>query len=174
MVMFDVRFCRCGRIHVMDGSVYDWLAGDHTKRSVVRICSNCGVATRSFLDTYEDGFAMNTYDLRDTEEEMFAKVIASSGIRVYMKSGEEADTFQNGYFANCDEWRRMENTRRDFVSICDAEKQGQDWATVDTERLIQDVKRKFKDQAADVLKYISGYMVKIHWAGTEFEKDWNK
>lgn len=174
MGMFEARFCRCGRIHVKDQKDYDWMAEDHTKRSVIDICSNCGVSHKTFLEPYEDGFALCSSDLRDSEDEVFAKVIASSGIRVYMMSGEEADTFQNGYFANCDEWRRMEQTRNDFCSICDAEKQRQAWATVDTERLIRDVKVKFKDRAPEVLKLLSAYLVKIHWTGTEYETEYNK
>ena len=49
-------------------------------------------------------------------------------------------------------------------------KKHDDWATVDTNWLIQDIKRDFKDKAEEVLKHLSGYAVHIDWTGTPYER----
>jgi len=176
MKKFDIRFCKCGRIHHMPSDELDWLAKDTKHRAIIRICANCGMAEVVFLsETFNNKFDVNVCDLEryPIKEWNNTKIYYSRGIRVYMKSGKEADTEQSGYFANCDEWTHMNGSG--YQPIEAAEKERKDWATVDTERLIDNVKREYKEDADDILKSISGYgSVKIHWKGTKYETDWNK
>ena len=175
MKHYEVWFCGCGRIHIMPHSEFDWMKEDYKNRSIIRICGNCGAAFKTFLtESFEEGFDVNSVDLRDDKvnEVKNSKLYYSKGIKVYMKSGKEADTEQSGYFANCEEWTHMNGSG--YQPIEAAEKERKDWATVDTKRLIDDVKRHYKEDADDILNSISGYSVKIHWKDTAYEREWNK
>jgi len=175
---YDVRFCSCGRIHIMPFDELDWLSEDHKNRRIIRICANCGKAIVTFLtENFDNGFDVNCCDLDDHKVEVWnnTKIYYSRGIIVYMKSRNEADSFQANCFANCKEWEQMMNSSPNgLCPIYEAEKQRQDWATVDTERLINNIKWSYKDDADNILKSISGYGVRIHWKGTEYETEWNK
>jgi len=173
---YDIQFCSCGRIHVMSFDEIEWLSEDYKNRSIIRACANCGKANVTFLT---EGFEQGTFDVNCCDLERYGNIIwnntklfYSRGIKVYMKSGKEADTEQSGYFANCEEWTHMNGSG--YQPIEAAEKERKDWATVDTERLIETIKREYMNDADDILRSISGYAVKIHWEGTKYETDWNK
>ena len=168
--------CRCGRIHIKQKDDNNWLAED-TYRRVIHICGNCGYAYKSFLtENMEDGYDCNCYGLNEgvSFEYNSIKIYYSRGIKVYMKSGAEADSYQNGYFANCEEWQFAEKDPN-YKSIIDSERKRESWAVVDVEKLINDVERTYKDEADDILKAISSFFsLNIHWSGTKYEQDWNK
>jgi len=168
---YDVRFCQCGRIHVMPYSEMTWMAKDCQNRSVTRVCANCGAAYTTFLSECEDGFDVNCISLKTgvTEFNNQHRIHYSKGITVCMKSGEEADTYQNGFFVNSKEWSYETSEK----NLSYADKQRHDFVTVDTERLIREVEREYKEKADDILKAISGYAVKIHWEGTKYCKSFN-
>lgn len=145
MNKYDVRFCRCGTIHVMPVSYYDWIESDYKNRSVYRVCQHCGRTTRTWLSEYDDGFCINSCDENDfelsKENKDDFKVIFSTGIRVPLKSGNYATYYSSG---NC--W-------------FDDDKK----SDVDTKRLIHEVKDE------EILKSISGYVTGIDWSDTPYE-----
>lgn len=141
---YDCLFCKCGRIHIMEKSVYDWMGQDYKNRIVFRVCTHCGASVMTWLDPYEDGFAINscgvqndTYDINNSS----AKIIFSEGIKVPMKSKTE---YADEYF-NCR-----------FVSSKTLS------CTVDTKQLIKEVNDD------DILRSISTYVSDINWDGTKY------
>lgn len=172
---FEIRFCGCGRIHIIStDKLWDWMQEDYSNRKVLFVCTHCGSSSMMWLDDYEDGYATNSHDTREgIIDDPNMRVILSEGVRVYMNSGKIADTFQNGYYANCEEWKMIESSR-EFKSLNDSERDREDWATVNTDRLIRDVTLQYKDDHSNILKSISGYSVRIHWIGTEYETNYNK
>ena len=172
---YEVRFCNCGRIHVMPKDELDWLSEDWQNRSIIRICANCGATDIMFLSEYMEGYAVNCNSFNDGLNKLFSKetkVYYTRGIKVHMMSGTEADSEQSGYFVNCQEWKKIMGNG--YESLPEAEKAGKKWATVDTKRLIRDIEWEFKEKADDILNSISGYAVKIHWEGTKYCTDYNK
>lgn len=154
---YDVRFCRCGRVHFID---YEKLCAvcDDQGKEVIQICNNCGDAFRRGLSDYLDGKAWYAEDLRDTEIADTSKIgliIASSGEQIRMKTGGYATAEIAGTFID---W---ETPRPSDVPE-------QEWAvmqrTVDTQATINWIDDEEK------LKALSGYVVKIDWSGTGYAR----
>lgn len=168
---YEVDFCSCGRIHIMPESELDWLQEDYKHREVIRVCTNCGDTTTTWLDEYDNGYAVNCTDV-DTYKMTphaisDAHMYADRGIIVYMMNGEQADTYLANIYANTECWKSS------GMSLEDAKNKFLPWAIVDTERLIRDIKRFYEDDADDILKSISGYISGINWTGTEYANKWN-
>ena len=128
---FDVRFCSCGRIHLVDWDSIE-NAIDNNKE-ILLICGGCGRASRIGADDYFDGGkSMYTIDLAheskdhviidernfsdnaDSSEEYFpkfTKIIYSNGIRIPMKNGYYATSYFNGIW---------QDTRRDHINFNEA------------------------------------------------------
>ena len=144
MNKYDVRFCRCGTIHVMPVSYYDWMESDYKNRSVYRVCQHCGKTIRTWLSEYDDGFCINSFEENDfelsKEDKDDFKVIFSTGIRVPLKSGNYATYQSSGVWFDDDQK-----------------------SDVDTKRLIREVKDE------EILKSISGYVTGIDWSDTPYE-----
>lgn len=167
---YIIRFCHCGRIRYLPMEAYDWMSKDCKNREIIWICTNCGSAERIFLTPYDDGYAVNATDIDGCIEPTLCKIYASRGIMVPMKSGSIADTFQDRWFANTEEWC-VQSENHTYKSINESEGRREDWATVDTDRLISIVKTTHPDIADDLLKSISSYAgVKIHWDGTNYTR----
>lgn len=173
MEKFNITFCRCGRIHVAEHG-YDWLAKDWKNRSLVNVCTNCGATTSTTLSPYEEeSFTVNCVDLRDESFEGLVRIRVSSGIRVYNLSGKLINERRDRFFVNHKQMLEVEETG-EFMPLHEADKLRKPWITVDTERLIADVQREYKDDADAILRTISGYSVPIHWENTPYEKSYNK
>lgn len=156
---YDVWFCRCGHIHLMPSYYLNWIAEDSENRSVVRVCQSCGATYRMWLDKHEDGLDICGNDLNDTEiQSSDCKVILNRGIRVPMKSGLYASHHTSAGIWLDDEYN--------YNDRCEDEKKFH--STVDTARLIKEIKRDFGACATDVLTSISGYVSGINWDGTSF------
>jgi hypothetical protein len=127
---FDVRFCRCGRIHLVDWC--DINAAIDTEKEILLICGGCGAATRIGADDYDGGKAMYSIDLTHESKDhvvidernfadntepsekyfpKFTKIIYSNGIRVPMKNGYYATSYFNGIW---------QDTRRDYINFNEA------------------------------------------------------
>ena len=128
---FDVRFCNCGRIHLVDWDSID-NAIDNNKE-ILLICGGCGRASRIGADDYfDEGKAMYTIELThegkdhviidernfsdntDPSEKYFpkfTKIIYSNGIRIPMKNGYYATSYFNGIW---------QDTRRDYINFNEA------------------------------------------------------
>lgn len=169
---YEVRFCGCGRIHVTENKdLWDFLEQDYKNRKVLMVCNHCGSARLMWLSEYMDeGLAQNSTDIRDDTVDNVDKVIASRGIILYTMSGEPVDGHVAGYFVNYREWEKNQDKYR---SLDEAYKDKAPWVTVDTQRLIMDIKRIYKEDADEVLKRISGYVTKINWKGTNYEHEWD-
>ena len=158
---YSVKFCPCGKIHIINNeSVWNYMADDYKNRKVVYVCTNCGRTDLLFLDEYGGGFCECSHSLIDEEVESVSKVIADSGISVFTKSGDKADYYSNGYFVNMAEWERHQY---DHSSLYEAYKAKENWCTVDTEALKRSIKIIYKNDAQEVIKSIKGYVTKIDW-----------
>lgn len=159
MAKYDVWFCSCGRIHLMNNDKYDWLADDFENRTIIRVCQNCGLTRKTWLDeeSYFDGeldkpsFIICGTDLKEKEfiGDGNTQFIFSSGIPVPLESGAMAT-----YCGRAGDWF-------DDAGKCKV------W----TERLINNVKHQYKDDAKDVLDSISGYVSGIDWSGTPYSHE---
>lgn len=158
---YDVWFCSCGHIHVMPMSHLDWMAEDPKNRFVVRVCQSCGATYKMWLDQHSEGFDICGRDIRDVEiQSKYCKFILNTGICVPMESGLYAS-----YHTSAGIWLDDEYNYND---PCEDEKKAH--STVNTDRLIKEVEREFKENAEDVLKSISAYVSGIDWKGTPYER----
>lgn len=155
---YDVWFCKCGRIHLMNNDKYDWLAEDFQNRKIIRVCQNCGATRQTWLDEYFMEFMEDEENPRpsftvcdsDVKEGEFigdnTRLIFSRGIPVPLENGEIAE-----YFGHSGIWYYSEGSCK-----------------VWTKRLISDIRYHYKEDAEDILNSISGYAVGIDWGGTPY------
>lgn len=170
---YDVKFCRCGRIHAYENKdLWDFLQDDYKNRRVLTVCTHCGSTRLMWLDEYlDEGLAQNSTDINEGIVPNVDKVIADRGIIIYTMSGAPVDEYIAGYFVNREEWKKDQDKYRNLEEAYDNKAP---WATVDTERLIKDVKRIYGSNADEVLKRVSGYVTKINWKGTNYEHCWDR
>ena len=159
MKKYDVRFCDCGRVHFIDedklNEAYD------SEKSVIHICNNCGRTYMTWLEDYLDGKARCGRFVEDEEFDnnslnQIGWVVSSSGERIIMRTGGEA-TYHGGIFVdyeskNDDNLKNFERLRRE----------------VDIRSTINEINDD------DKLEALSHYGTNIHWAGTKFEKSYNR
>lgn len=145
---YNVRFCKCGHIHLINDSWFDWMREDYKNNAVIFVCQSCGATHKIFLDTCEDGFSVNVVEMKNFQMNggTNTKFIFSEGIGVPLEVGEYASFYAN---------------HRWYY--------GSGSSPVDTERLIRDVQREYKDEADEILKSISCYVSGIDWKGTKYE-----
>lgn len=147
--LYDVWFCHCGRIQLMEYEQFNWLREDFANRFIIRICQHCGTAQRVWLSEYDDGFAVNSTSLEDIilnpADLMNCRIIMDKGIQVPVIT-DNADLFPWADAHISTSWWHNNQT-----------------ATVDTARLIRDVKDE------DKLRSIAGYVSGIDWSGTPYE-----
>lgn len=173
---YDIWFCDCGRIHFYPRSDWDWMAEDHEHRRSTQICRNCGAIYEHFLtenfDEYEGkpGFDLNGYSYTnldrieiDPKDEIQCRFYIDKGIKVPLKEGGYADGHWCGVYFNAEYMNKM-GYPSDISETC----QHRECITVDTERLIHNITYDYKDDAEDLLKCISGYIVGINWDGTKY------
>lgn len=168
---YDCWFCSCGRIHIMESDLFDWLQEKHEKRSVIRVCTNCGANRRVYLTENGEGFDINSFEVNlnglrtiidPAEDGNEYKFIFDRGIMVPMKRGGYADyhSHHNHMFINTD---YMETTLG-TTCINTALQQDPLCFTVDTKRLIKEINDE------DIVRSISNYIVGIDWSGTKYER----
>lgn len=162
MKKYDCWFCDCGRIQVMPDDYYDWMAEDYQHRRVIRICQNCGATRIVWLDTYMEGFAVNSTDFRNeeiqTNGEIEYRIIMNDGIKVPMMNGGYADTHYGCTYIN---WSYLEKDLG-TTYLPAAKEDDPNCTKVDVQRLI-------RENDPEVIKSISGYLVGIDWTGTPYE-----
>lgn len=152
MSKYSVRFCNCGTIHLMNNDNFDWMEEDFGNRSVVQVCRNCGFTKETYLEPYEDGFCHCGHEINEAEFEGDSnhRVIISRGIRIPLNESFGHAAYispANHYFD-------------DDGNLC----------TVDTKRLIEQIKHDYKDDADNILYSIAGYVSGIDWSGTKYGK----
>ena len=158
MGKYYIMFCECGRIHFLDNKkIVDICENGET---VLHVCTNCGKTHLIGLEDHGNSeFWWYCYRVKrtvnlDVEKERIKEVMCTQGTPVFMKNCREyANAYVNGEFIY---WEYNSDT--DYVR--DEE--------VDTKALIISID---DDEKCEEL---SNLMCKIHWAGTKFEKDYNK
>jgi len=79
---YEVMFCECGRIHILNRSDYEWMKEDMKNRKAYHVCTNCGSTYVQYLDECLDGFCLCKADVRDkilTSDDKY-KIYISNGI----------------------------------------------------------------------------------------------
>lgn len=154
---YDVRFCRCGRVHFIDYEKLCQVCDDQGKE-VIHICNNCGAAFRRGLEEYLDGkawYAADVIDAEITDTSKIGWIIASQGERIHMKTGGQATDEVGGTFIDWETPKPKDVSEREWEVMR---------RTVDTQATINFIGNKEK------LKALSGYLVDIDWSGTKYER----
>lgn len=149
---WSVRFCSCGRIHILPSSCFDWLQEKYQSRKIIQVCQGCGATYSTYLDEYEDGYCICGEDLENIAicGDPDKIVFINQGFKVPVVDGWYAD-YHNGsnWFS---EGKKVE---------------------VDTQRLIRDISDWAKQNNIEnvdiILKSIAGYVSGINWKGTKYE-----
>lgn len=175
---FEVWFCHCGRIHIFPTSDYDWMSEDPEHRRSMWVCRNCGNIyehwlTRAFYE-YNDkpAFDVNgtdymNYDSLDIMEDpdIQRRYYFRVGIRVPIVEGGYADYLWSKLWCNTD----YVNHKYHTTDLQWIKENHPECTTVDTERLIENIKKEYPYEADDILKCISRYISGINWKGTPYE-----
>ena len=183
---YDVRICKCGRIHFLD-----W---DKIKKAIDNnrvygyICGGCGtiraIGADKFYDEYEgkECYDMFSYDFEEETistsnffdnngNRPFDEFCYSKGIRVPMNTGSYARAQFNNQFT--DIWYpdfhsvlKKSSTKEEIVEFIN--KFLKDANTVNMNRLIAEIG---DDDKCEVLSH---YAIKaFNWKGTKWETEYN-
>lgn len=157
MGKYYIKICECGRIHFLDNKKIVDIC--ENRGTVLHVCTNCGKTHLIGLEDHGNSeFWWYSYNVKDEsldiEKERIKEVMCTTGTRVPMKNSREfANSVVNGEFIY---WKYNSDT--DYVR--DNE--------VDTQSLINWIN---DDEKCEEL---SNLLIDIHWAGTKFEKEYNK
>ena len=191
---YEVRFCRCGHIHVFPFSlVEDAIKADE---NLLLICADCGKASMIGADIIDGGYygdeeGKTCYDMyandfaaydnklitknffrRHKTHKALNKIYYSHGIEVPMMTGSNANYYYNGEFCDSSEpnWYELDLAKH---YDCDLSKE-EILAFINKHRSNKwkvDMKRFIHDNDEDKIRAISNYLVKgLDWHGTKFEK----
>ena len=189
MRKYDIRICKCGRIHAIPEEKIDNVL--KYDKDFLLICGNCGKATliggNLEPDFYSDDMVYNMYSIDFSSEKTttitkdffetngshkgIGEIYYSVGYPVHMKSGQFATDCYNGVFS--DRWypdfykiQRSDITVPEVMEFID--KYQKDRTTVDMDKFI----RYTPD---DVLQELACYAIDaFNWKGTAYENVWNK
>lgn len=183
---YDMRICKCGRIHMINNDVLDNAL--QQDKNLLLICAGCGYATligadieQDWIETdktcymmYSCGFSeckntsINATDFETTEHNKgIFKILYSHGYKVPMMSGMYATDYFNGKFS--DRWypdfykiQRRDITVDEIMQFID--KYTHDRTTVNMNRFINET-------PDDILEEISHYCINgFDWKDTPYEK----
>lgn len=190
MGKYDVRICKCGRIHFIENSLIDE-ALDQDK-NLMFVCGGCGSVLLIGADRETDWndpskTHFNLYTFENQEEQqvwdatLFAgtdkkkavsKIFYDKGIQVMMQTGYYAKYFDygTGRFQDIwypDFWRIPDNaTVEDYKSFI--EQWRKDFVTVNMPNLL----RTLTDEQAEALSHY--HIEGLDWTGTKYQKPWHK
>lgn len=190
MSKYDIRICKCGRIHMIDNDKID-RALEHDKNFVL-ICGGCGhgilIGADIEPDWFEPGkdcYIMYTGEFsRYSDKSVFAsdfesteqhkgieEIFYSHGVKVPMMTGMYATDYScDGGFS--DRWypdfykiQRKDITVEEIMKFIDEYNHNR--TTVNMERFI-------RETPDDMLEDISRYLIKgFNWKGTKWETKYN-
>ena len=190
MGKFDVRFCKCGRIHFIENNLIDEAL--EQDKNLMFVCGGCGSVLLIGADRETDWndsnkTIYNMYTFEKAEEQQIwdtslfdgsdkkkavSKIFYSKGIQVMMMTGYFAKSFEHGIgrFQDIwypDFWRIPNNaTAEDYKAFIEQWKN--DSVTVNMSYLL----RTLTEEQAEAL---SGYVIEgLNWKGTKFEKQWHQ
>lgn len=188
MSKYNMRICKCGRIHMIDNARIDQAL--ESNKNLLLICAGCGNATVIGADIQPDyydstkisynmySFALSehkdkTIDMSDfecTNRKAIDIIIYSHGYKVPMMTGMYATDYLSGTFS--DRWypdfykiQRKNITVDEIMKFID--KYNSDRTTVNMARFINETPE-------DIIEEISHYSIKgLNFKGTKYENEWN-
>lgn len=186
---YDMRICKCGRIHMVDNSVL--MKALNNNKNLLLICAGCGNATligadieKNLFDENKTSYMMYACDFSEYENASITvsdftptekhkgieEIVYSHGYRVPMMSGMYATDYSFGMFS--DRWypdfykiQRSDITVKEIMEFID--EYTHDRTTVNMSRFI-------RETPDDVLDEISRFMIEgLNFYGTKWETEWN-
>lgn len=157
MTKYDVRFCKCGRVHFIENEKLEKVCSENEKE-ILFICNHCGASSIIGLEDYMDGKAWYSYSVTNTEISDVSRIgliIASRGEMIIMQTGSFATYLSGGLFIDSDTPKPDEITTNEWENKR---------KIVDTQRTINQIRDIEKVEA------LSHYGVHIDWKGTLYEK----
>lgn len=184
---YDMRICKCGRIHMIERERIEKSITDN--KDLLLVCGGCGTATLIGADIepnwsdpekdcytmYSNNFSKDRFitnsDFCDAEDhKAISEIFYSQGIRVPMMTGQYATDYYDGKFS--DRWYP------DFYKI---QRKG---ITVDEimlfineytqNRTTVNMTTFIRNTPDEMLKEISQYYIKgFNWRGTKYENKLN-
>ena len=182
---YDMRICRCGRIHMIDNNRIN--SALKKNKNLLLICAGCGAATligadveMDWTDQGKEIYMMYSNDFSVSEDSIITssdfkttdnhkaieEIIYNQGLKVPMMSGQYATDYFNGIFS--DRWypdfykiQRDDITVKEIMNFID--EFNHDRTTVNMDRFIY-------ESPEDMLDEISRYSIKgLNWVGTKWE-----
>lgn len=192
MKKYDMRICKCGRIHMIpEENLTRALEND---KNLVLMCAGCGSATIIGADIEPDMFSENPNDLcymmyagdlspyenKIITEEIFkgserekavSEIFYSHGLKVPMKTGNYANNYFDGRFADMwyPDFYKIQRKDVTVPEIMDFIKEFTE------ERTTVSMNRFINENPEDMIEEISHYWIKgFDWTGTKYENEFNK
>lgn len=187
MSKYDIRVCKCGKIHATPKSkIVEAVEKD---KSLLLICASCGNATVIAADRETDHYGNTRYDMlsyrfapytstsitktdfdRQEGKTEFNEILYSHGYKVPMNTGNYANDFFAGKFTDTTGPELDKLLRNDVTAEAVAEfvkNHTEESTTVDMNRFI-------RETPEDVLDELSNYAYQcFNWKGSKFKKKWN-
>lgn len=189
MNKYDMRICKCGRIHMIDNNKLNKALENN--KNLLLICGGCGSATLiganiepDWYGTDEDCYTMYSTDFSSYEDKSITavdfestkhqkgieEIIYSHGIKVPMMTGMYATDYCNGTFF--DRWypdfykiQRKDVTVKEVMDFINE---------YNLNRRTVNMNRFINETPIDMLEEISHYMIDgFDWKGTKLESEWN-
>ena len=186
---YDMRICKCGRIHMLDNNKLNEALENN--KNILLVCAGCGSATLiganiepDWNDPSKDCYMMYSGDFSDYEDKSITaadfesteeqkgieEIIYSHGLKVPMMTGQYATDYFNGIFS--DRWypdfykiQRSDITVNEIMDFID--EYDHDRTTVNMDRFIHETPE-------DMLEEISHYSIDgLDFKGTKWETEWN-
>lgn len=186
MKKYDMRICKCGRIHMTPSAKIEHAL--EANKDFVLICAGCGTATiiggdiePDLFDPDKDCYMMYSRDFSSYESKSILvtdfdktdeskginEILYSHGIKVPMITGEYATDYFNGIFS--DRWypdfykiERKDITIEEIMKFIDNYRR--DRRTVNMNRFIQETPE-------EMLEEISHYWINgLNWQGTKWAR----
>lgn len=186
---YDMRICRCGRIHMIENKEIDKALEEN--KNLLLICGGCGQAILigadiepEFDNPDQDCYMMYSTEFSSCDDKIIThadfestetnkgikKIMYSHGFKVPMQTGMYATDYFEGEFS--DRWypdfhkiNRSDATGKEVMEFI--ERYNKDRRTVDMKRFIAETSEEF-------LNEISCYFIRgFNWKDTKWETDFN-
>lgn len=180
---YDIRFCKCGRIHAIDNAVLDKALKNN--KNLLLICGGCGAATLIGADVDAEGYMMYSADFSPYENTSIIpadfensdtrkgieEIFYSLGYKVPMMTEEYATMCFSGYFVDttCPDFSEIQKTNittEEIMNFIDEHNRN---------KIAVNMSRFIRETPDDVLEAVSSYLMRgFDWVGTKYEKSWHK
>lgn len=167
--MAEVKFCSCGRIHIIDDEKLN--SAIENNKEILHVCQGCGATLRIGADPYDDGYALYSIDANSSniDLERIECIVVSKGIKVPMNNGYYAT-----YHGSCGFLDERSPSNSELKAIIEEN----NCTFEDSFRIFQnracsvDMDRFIYENKDSDLEEISGYLVEgLDWKNTKFERE---